>query len=62
MDVTLKYDANHRGKSGPHVADSGDDLKIRRLKEDILSSVLLTIDGVWIGNWIYKPLTGRNFK
>jgi hypothetical protein len=28
----------------------------------ILSRILVTIDGVWIGNWIYWPLTNRNCK
>jgi hypothetical protein len=31
-------------------------------KDIILSRVLVIIDGVWIGNWIYWPLTGRNYK
>jgi hypothetical protein len=30
--------------------------------EDILSRVLVTTDGVWTGNWIYWPLTGRNYN
>jgi hypothetical protein len=28
----------------------------------ISSRALVTIDGVWIGYWIYGPLTGRNYK
>jgi hypothetical protein len=28
----------------------------------ILSRVLVTIDGVWIGEYIYLQLTGRNYK
>jgi hypothetical protein len=31
-------------------------------KSCILSRLLVTIDGVWIGEWIYWPLTGRNYK
>jgi hypothetical protein len=29
---------------------------------NILSRVWVTIDGVWIGNWIYWSLTVRNYK
>jgi hypothetical protein len=28
----------------------------------LLSRVVLATDGVWIGEWIYWPLTGRNYK
>jgi hypothetical protein len=28
----------------------------------IMSRVGVTKDGVWIGNWIYYPPTGRNYK
>jgi hypothetical protein len=28
----------------------------------VLSHVWVTIYGVWIGNWIYWPLTSRNYK
>jgi hypothetical protein len=28
----------------------------------ILQRVLVTIDGVWIDEYIYWPLTGRNYK
>jgi hypothetical protein len=28
----------------------------------ILSRLLVTIDGVWIGEQIYLPLTGVNYK
>jgi hypothetical protein len=28
----------------------------------LLSCVRVTIDGVWIGEWIYWPLTGHNYK
>jgi hypothetical protein len=30
--------------------------------EYILSRFRVTIDGVWIGEYIYRPLTGRNYK
>jgi hypothetical protein len=33
-----------------------------RLHVTILSCVLMTIDGVRIGDWIYWPHTGRNYK
>jgi hypothetical protein len=29
---------------------------------NILSGVRVTIDGVWIDNWIYLPLTDRIYK
>jgi hypothetical protein len=28
----------------------------------ILSRIWVTIDGVWIGNWIYWTFTERNYK
>jgi hypothetical protein len=27
-----------------------------------LTCMSVTLDGVWIGNWIYLPLTDRNYK
>jgi hypothetical protein len=32
------------------------------LIEDVVTYMIVTIDGVWIGNWIYWPLIDGNYK
>jgi hypothetical protein len=31
-------------------------------QKNILSRISVTKDGIWIGNWIYWPLTAPNYK
>jgi hypothetical protein len=42
--------------------DHGNRSTLRNAALEVLSRVLVTIDGVCIGNWIYWPLTGCNCK
>jgi hypothetical protein len=30
--------------------------------DDIFACMTVTIGGIWISNWIYWPLTDRNYK